>query len=217
MKRNEFNLFERIIHRINHRVFIPLLAKTRRKKLNNLDFTIISNNCWGGVVYEYFGLEKKSPTIGAYFYADDYIRFIKDIKKYTTTPMVMIKPTESKHFLDLQEKKQLDIPIGKIEDVEIYFLHYKDPLVVKEKWERRCERINYKNLIVKFSFMGDCTDEMIEEFDKLDFKKKVLFVTKEYKNINYAVVIPPSDGRQITNDTFYFNKYINLYKVLNNE
>ncbi len=26
----------------------PLLGSLRRKKLNNTDFTIISNNCWGG-------------------------------------------------------------------------------------------------------------------------------------------------------------------------
>lgn len=26
----------------------PLFAKSRRLKLNNNDFTIISNNCWGG-------------------------------------------------------------------------------------------------------------------------------------------------------------------------
>lgn len=27
----------------------PYFAKCRRNKLNNKDFTIISNNCWGGM------------------------------------------------------------------------------------------------------------------------------------------------------------------------
>ena len=33
-------------------------ASSRSKKLINKDFTIISNNCWGGMVYEAYDLKK---------------------------------------------------------------------------------------------------------------------------------------------------------------
>lgn len=40
-----------------------LFADIRRKGLENTDFTIISNNCWGGMVYESYNLPKQSPTV----------------------------------------------------------------------------------------------------------------------------------------------------------
>lgn len=39
-----------IINRIK-KTYITITAPIRRKKLNNTDFSIISNNCWGGDVY----------------------------------------------------------------------------------------------------------------------------------------------------------------------
>lgn len=60
-----------------------LFANYRNKKLTNKDFTIISNNCWGGMLYESYNLPKQSPTVGLFFFAEDYIKFLKDLKKYT--------------------------------------------------------------------------------------------------------------------------------------
>lgn len=34
--------------RFRNDIFIPLTCHIRRKKLTNCEFTIISNNCWGG-------------------------------------------------------------------------------------------------------------------------------------------------------------------------
>lgn len=45
------------------RVFNRIFGKFRQRKLNSTDFTIISNNCWGGVVYEYYNIQKNSPTV----------------------------------------------------------------------------------------------------------------------------------------------------------
>ena len=57
-----FSVYEKIVHKITRKLY-PKLAKYRRKKINNTDFTIISNNCWGGICYEYFGLPKESTTV----------------------------------------------------------------------------------------------------------------------------------------------------------
>lgn len=34
------------------------LANWRKKQLKSTDFTIISNNCWGGMIYESYNLKK---------------------------------------------------------------------------------------------------------------------------------------------------------------
>lgn len=57
-------------------------ADYRKKKLKSTDFTIISNNCWGGMIYESYNLPKESPTVGMFFIAKDYIEFLSDIKGY---------------------------------------------------------------------------------------------------------------------------------------
>ena len=40
----------------------------RRKKLKIKNPTIISNNCWAGIVSQYLGIKYYTPTIGLYFY-----------------------------------------------------------------------------------------------------------------------------------------------------
>lgn len=43
-------------------------------------------------------------------------------------------------------------PIGKLgNDVEIHFLHYKSETEAQEKWNRRLKRMNFNNILFKFS------------------------------------------------------------------
>lgn len=206
-----------VIHKIDEKTR-PLLAKTRRKKLTNTDFSIISNNCWGGICSEYFGLKKNSPTVGMYFFAEDYIKFLSNLKKYVSMDIRMIPASQSKHANELMRRGQMNIPIGVIDnDIEVVFLHYKDPEIAKSKWMKRKERINWDNLIIKFSYMNECNDFMIHEFENIVSKlqtKAFVFVGKdfEYKN---AIKIPASDDGQINNDTFYWNRYIDVVKLIN--
>ena len=166
----------------------------------------------GGVLYEYFGLKKLSPTVGLYFYADDYIRFLSNIRYYVSLPIEMVTADKSKYAEKLRAKGQLNVPVGKLEDVEIVFLHYSNPEIARDKWIRRVKRINWDNLIVKFSYMNDATDEHIKRFAQLSFPKKFAFVTKPYP---YKDVIQiPGDG-QIANDTENFSKYIDIYELIN--
>ena len=59
-------------------------AKQRRAELKQTDFTIISNNCWGGMIYESYDLPKETRTVGMFFMASDYIRFLQRLKEYIT-------------------------------------------------------------------------------------------------------------------------------------
>ena len=40
--------------------------------LQNTNFSIISNNCWGGYVYQEQNLPYQSPFVGLFLYAKDY-------------------------------------------------------------------------------------------------------------------------------------------------
>ena len=45
-------------------------SSKRNNKLKCDDFSIISNNCFAGLTYEYLDLPFSSPTVGLYFFAD---------------------------------------------------------------------------------------------------------------------------------------------------
>lgn len=143
-----------------------------KKTIKNRDFSMISNNCWAGTVYRYLDMPYLSPTAGLYFFAEDFIKFVSDLHHYLNTSLEFIDATESKYFEELKNRNQTHRPIGKIDDIEIVFLHYATREEAKEKWDRRKARVNYDNIIIKFSRMNLCTEKELKAFDVLPFENK---------------------------------------------
>ena len=73
-----------------------LFAKREKRKLIKNDFTIISNNCWGGMVYESYDLIKQSPTVGLFMIASDYIKFLSKLDEYISAELTFISPQDSR-------------------------------------------------------------------------------------------------------------------------
>lgn len=190
-------------------------GKKRAAKLRTHDFSIISNNCWGGFVYQHYDLPYLSPTAGIYFFAEDYIRFLKNLRYYLEHDVMSISAAQSKYKDILIGMHQENVPIGLIDDVEIVFLHYKTFEEAVEKWNRRKARVNWDNLYIKMSYMNCCNDDLVYEFDKLPYKNKFIFVTKDF-GIKSQVILKDRYGDEtIVNDTDWFNKYINVTKFIN--
>lgn len=177
----------------------------------------------GGIVYEYFDLPKLSPTVGCWFFAQDYIKFVSNLKHYLSYPIEISDITESKYYKRLVEMNNVTGLIGRLDDIEVIMLHYHNREEALAKWNRRVKRINYDNLIIKFSYMNDCTDTELSAFDDLDVSdisshfKKIMFVSKS-TDLKYKCAVlyeGYEDGSQIVNDTFYFKKYFDLYSFIN--
>lgn len=166
-----------------------LLANYRRNQLTNTDFTIISNNCWGGMIYESYNLPKQTPTVGMFFMAKDYIKFLKRLPEYLNAELTFINPELSrwKNEQQVSEDKRFGTyPIGTLfvegESIEIFFLHYHSAEEAEDKWERRCKRIVQERMIVKFNDQNGCTEDDIEEFIKLPFQNKLFFTAKHWEH-----------------------------------
>ena len=90
-------------------------AKSRKKRLKDTSFTVISNNCWGGMLYESYYLPKESPTVGLFIMASDYIKFISDLKGYLKSELTFIDPADSKWFEEVSDDKSYGTyPVGKL-------------------------------------------------------------------------------------------------------
>ena len=56
--------------------------KKDRAALRNKDFVIISNNCWGGQVYQWYQLPYNTPFVGMFIYGPCYIKLLKNFDHY---------------------------------------------------------------------------------------------------------------------------------------
>ena len=220
-----FSRIERFKHKISE-LSNPYLGRFRKKRLNNDDFTIISNNCWGGVCYEYYCLPKMSPTVGMYFFAEEYIRFLSNIREYLSKELMVVGFEESKYKEELRKRGQTDVLIGKLDDVEIVLLHYHDKSIAKEKWNRRIKRVNWDNLIIKFSYMNLCEERHVQAFEQITSKmisekkefqriRRILFLPQKNGAYSDAYYIEPNEDGQIENDTFYWNRYCDVEEIIN--
>ena len=208
-----------IVDRIYHIIDVKtrkLRAKGKRKKLNNTDFTIISNNCWGGITYEEFGLRKNSPTIGGYFFSDDYLKFVKNLKYYLSLDLTFIPVEKAAHSKWIIENGDNKAIVGVLDDVEIVFIHYPSKEVVYRKWTDRVKRVNWDNLIFKFSKQNHATDDMVREFDEAELPgKKFVFVNKK-EGYRCGVYYPGYDNDdEVSNDAYFSNRYWDVIHFIN--
>jgi len=184
--------------------------------LKTKTFTLISNNCWGGHVYRYFNMPYLSPTVGLYFYAEEYVRFVGNLKHYCQQPLRIIRPEESRHYEELKEKGNTYAPIGVLgDDVEIVFLHYGSEEEARKKWTRRCERMDWQNIIVKFSEQNGATPEHLQEVDSMPYERKLIFTAHDY-GLKSQVIFKEYEGcSQIPDETTHFRRYVNLVNFIN--
>lgn len=195
-----------------------LFKSYRKKKISNTDFTIICNNCWGGYVYRRYDLPYLSPTIGLYFFADDFIKLCYDLKNYMQKKLIFINSKDSKWYSELRKKNNLHVPIARLGDIEVIFLHYSSEEEARIKWERRVKRINYDNLIFKFSKMNECTNKDLQKFDELLCNKKICFIPKnETFPMKSGIVFKSAQEDVINDDTSEYSRYIDLELLINSK
>ena len=189
----------------------------RRKKLKIKNLTIISNNCWAGIVSQYLGIKYYTPTIGLYFFSEEYIKFLERFDYYIKQKLEIIDTKDSKYYDEMIKKNHRNAIVGKLDDVEIVFLHMKTGKEAIEKWNKRVKRINKGNIIFKFCEQNECSSEHIKRFENLPFKNKICFTTKEYPG--YKSVIWFKDqvkNEEVVRDYYESHKYLNIIDYINN-
>lgn len=203
-------------------LFIKLHRKyvcfKKRRKLKYKDFSILSNNCWGGFIYQEFDLPYTSPTIGLFIYERDYVKFLSNIKYYFSLPLEFIKVEESKYFDKVTEHgtKEITYPIAKLNDIEIFFMHYHSQKEAIEKWDRRKKRVNFNRLLVKMSERADCDLETVKSFLELPYNNKICFTESEYNLKNCIKIDEFSElNKKGGDETPYTLRKIDIYKILN--
>lgn len=191
----------------------------RRLKIKNKDFSIISNNCWGGFIYQHFGLEYTTPTIGLFIYEKDYVKFCANLKHYLSLELEFIDVEHSKYYDKVTDNqtKEITYPIARLGDIEVFFMHYHSQQEATEKWERRKKRTNYDKLLFKMSERNDSDFETIKTFCSLPLKNKLCFTHNKY-DLECCVQVEKIKELNVSggDETKYTLEKINIYSLLNN-
>jgi uncharacterized protein (DUF1919 family) len=161
------------------------LAKNR-DSLRFDDFSIISSNCLGGIIYKDLGLPYKTPLVNMFMYCDCFVKMMADFKSYMEADLTFAN--QSKYV----SPDQITYPLGILKDIEIHFVHVKNTSDAMSSWNRRKTRINYDKMIVMMCERDGCSEDAIRKFDQLPFEHKICFTVREYPFARSAVKIPGS-------------------------
>ncbi|WP_028515425.1 DUF1919 domain-containing protein [Ruminococcus flavefaciens] len=114
-----------------------------RIRIKDKDFTLIAQNCIGGVIYSQLGIEFKSPTINMFIEDENFVKLVDNLPYYLSTKPYPIEDS----YIDPIDSSICYPKIG-VGDIELCCLHYKDCKSAIAAWERRCKRINLKKVYV---------------------------------------------------------------------
>lgn len=151
-----------------------ILIKQMREQLQVRDFTIISQNCIGGIFYHDMEMKFSSPTINLFFKCPDFVKFVQNLEYYMG--------------LELRMSWGEEYPIGYLDDLTIYFMHYQTCEEAKRKWEERKKRIKWEKIIVFCTDMEDFDDATYGEWEKITYPK-ILFSAKNWGG-QYNICFP---------------------------
>lgn len=195
--------------RLIRKIFAPI----RRLGLKNRDFSIIANNCFASFVYDIYALPYRTPTIGLYFYPDEYLKFVSNLKENLTYELEPLDFKDSRYQKELLQDHNENALLAKFNDIEVVLLHHHDFLEAKKKWERRCKRVNFDNIVIKFSDQNYFKDSHYEAFKKLDFKNKLFFTAnRNYLGEDYSYFIKKFDKEGYALDDLKSSKRVLNYK-----
>ena len=194
-----------------------MLTSIRRIGLVNDNFTIISNNCFAGFVYQKFDIQYNTPFVGLFILGPDYIYLLKNFNRLIKEELIFINANESRYKEYLIKANRFNkYPIGKLGNkVEIHFLHYKSQQEAKEKWNRRVKRINFNNILFKFSDNDLSNEELIQEFDELPYKNKICFTSKDMKNIKCQIYLKKYKNEKSVENEWAAISSIKMKKIIN--
>ncbi len=131
-------------------------------KLRENPVSIITNDCFGGILYHYLNLEFSSPFINCWIGADDFLQLVNDLREYMKQPLLL------KYEGDMYQ-----CPVGTLtylqNEICIHFNHSYSFDEAKRDFERRRNRINWDNIFICSNFSNRA---YTENFAKLPYRKK---------------------------------------------
>lgn len=175
-----------------------------RKIYKSGDITFISQNCIGGIIYHDMRERFLTPTINLFFMANDFVKFVENLEYYLSKELIMLENTE--------------VVTGKLEDIEIYFLHYHTNEEAKQKWNERKKRVNFDKIFVIQTDRDNFDDETFKRFKDIKYPKALITRNEKWQNEEFVIYLPKYKDEKFIPDTIperEFYKDDKIIKLIN--
>ena len=129
--------------------------------------TVISNDCFGGVLSYANHMQFCSPTIKLQILPEEFPKFCGNLRHYMETPLVRyidISEEHKQYLVHMYGFIPSDMPIGLVDDVMIIFQHYETFEEAKEKWDKRKARVDYNSICYLFHLKNESYAEYGRQF-----------------------------------------------------
>lgn len=114
--------------------------------------------------------------------------------------------------LEFIKEDGINYPIGKLDQIKLYFQHYKSEEEAKTKWEERKKRIDMSNCFILFSDRDGCIYDQLKEFDSLDFSFKIVLCNRDYPELKSARYIRGFENQEFVGICSMYKKGISIKK-----
>lgn len=174
-------LFPRLAARIKREYIEPRRVARRRTRLRARDFTLICQNCIGGVFYHEMGMQFLSPTINCFIEEPGFMKFVGNLE----------------HYLALEPDMRWgeEYPIGDLDDVRIDFMHFDTCAQAREAWQRRKARVRLDRVVVIATDRNGFDDACFEQWKKLPYRKILYTANPAYASEPGTVVFEEYAGQ----------------------
>lgn len=144
-----------------------------QKKLKYDRFSLISQNCLGGVIYKMLGLQDQSPTVNMFFRGESFVKLAEDPEKY----LFDLEPFPISE--DHEEKGLWPHPYVGVGDIRLNCLHYSSCEEAIAAWNRRRKRVDPDRiLILATDWDLNYDEDLVERILNIKYPK-VLFSVRD--------------------------------------
>ena len=151
-------------------ICVPGFTLEKYYQLRVSQLSILSMNCFGGVVCNLMGMQFNSPFINMFLSEEDFLSMLEQDPRHSLTGSLKLVRTVHEDKLDIM------YPVYELNGIELNMNHYADFNEARNKWYERLQRVNWYNLLIA---MYTDSKEVLQRFDRLPFGKKVCFVPFE--------------------------------------
>lgn len=163
-----------------------------RARLVTDDFSLLTSNCMGGVIYHRLGLKFNSPTIDTLIPDKDFVKFVNHLEDYLSKELKFIESNET-------------YPIAILGDIKVHFVHYHNCEEAKTKWEERKKRVKMDRLFL-IMFDVDVDKEDILKFGDVPCRNRICL--SEYGHEDIAYVKKLRRGKKDINRRFMDKNFL---------
>ena len=149
-----------------------------RREIRNTTVSLLCPNCMGGLLLHDLGMQFRSPTVNLMMEQRDFVKFVLHMEQYLEQDFAFFK------------HPALTCPCAKLGDITVHFTHYQDPEQAARKWHERAKRLDRDNTFVVLAECDGLTKEDILSLKDLPVRGLLVFTSKDYPDIPYALRCP---------------------------